>query len=119
MGEVKLYTKNGELVAEAIIEINQPDIIYFKDRLFTYSPKHAQYREAFLVAAASEEDKFFCHVPSIGAKDRCLKCTTPIDSSSGKRYCEKHAIGVCGEHQNVDCVHCGFNHDSPDNLQKK
>ena len=119
MPVLKLYSKEGQFVADAILEINQPDIIFFQDRLYILNPAFSQYREAYLVTATREEDKFFCHVPPIEPKDRCLKCTTLIDPESGKRYCDKHAIGVCSEHQTVDCIHCGFNRESPEYGQKK
>ncbi len=109
MPEINLYARDGDFITKAIIEMDQPEVIVFGDRLFIFHPKEFQYREASVTVACLEEEKFFCHVPPFGPKDKCLKCGKAIDLTSGKRYCEAHAIGICGEHQVADCIHCGYN----------
>jgi len=43
MPVLKLYSKEGQFVADAILEINQPDIIFFQDRLYILNPAFSQY----------------------------------------------------------------------------
>lgn len=118
MKQIDLFTSEGKFVSNVLIGKEQPDIVVFEDKLYTFNLKHSQYREGTFIVACREEDQHLCHVPAFGPKDKCLRCGISVDPLAGQRYCPEHQIGICAEHNEVDCVHCGYNKQNL-NKQKK
>jgi hypothetical protein len=110
METVRLYDQSGKLVEKVNVYKKQPDIILYEEKFFIFNPSHKQYREGFLVIADTlDEGVGHCNISDVGRKDKCLRCAVDIDPSSGIRYCETHQIGICADHQHVNCMACQYN----------
>lgn len=118
MKQIDLFTSEGKFVSNVLVGKDQPDIILFEDKLYTFNLKYSQYREGSFIVACRKEDQHLCHVPAFGPTDKCLRCGISIKPGAGQRYCPDHQIGICAEHDAVDCVHCGYNKEAI-NKQKK